>query len=192
MKALVLNGERNNENSLGTVDGVIRNELASLGWQAERVLLREKTIARCMGCFNCWVKTPGVCVIDDFGREVARMAVRSDVVIFLTSVTFGCYSSELKKAVDRFVCPILLPFFTKVQGEVHHKPRYNPLPNLIGIGILPHPNEESERIFRTLVERNAINLHSPASQSAVFYSSRDTESVATGVRSLLNTVEKRR
>ena len=185
MKALVLNGERKNESALGLVAEVVVKELALQGWQTESVVLREKKIAMCTGCFGCWVKTPGVCVIDDFGREAAGMVVRSDVLIYLTPVTFGGYSSELKKAVDRFACSLLLPFFTKINGEIHHKARYHPLPSLIGVGVLPGPDEESERIFAKLVERNAVNLHSPSSQAAVFYGSHDSEFIRKSVRTLL-------
>ena len=190
MKALILNGERENESALGPVQEILTRELSIPGWTAESILLREKEIARCMGCFGCWVKTPGVCVIDDFGREVARMVVGSDLLIFLTPITFGGYSSELKKAVDRFACPMLLPFFTKREGEVHHKARYKSLPDLIVIGIMPRKDGESERIFTKLVERNALNLQSQTTKSAIYYRSQDPERIGKGVRSLFGNVRK--
>ena len=167
----------------------VAGELSVQGWQAETIVLREKKIALCTGCFGCWVTTPGVCVIDDFGQEAARMAIQSNVLIYLTPVTFGGYSFELKKAVDRFACSMLLPFFKKIDGEIHHKARYQPLPSLIGIGVLPGPDEEAERIFTTLVERNAVNLHSPTSQSAVFYEHQDPELIRKKVRTLLGKVK---
>ena len=190
MKTLILNGERKGENVTGLVHETVVHALSVDGWPVETVLLQEKKIARCTGCFGCWTKTPGVCVIDDFGRELAAKTVRCDLMVYLTPITFGGYSSELKKAVDRFACPMLLPFFTKIGGEVHHKARYKPLPRIIGIGVLPHAEGDSERIFAKLVERNAINLHSPGSQSAVYYSSQDPESIREGVRSLLSDVKK--
>lgn len=188
MKALILNGERQGESALRRVHELIVNALSLNGWQPETILLRETKIARCTGCFGCWTKTPGVCVLDDFGREVARKAIQSDLLIYLTAVTFGGYSSELKKAVDRFSCPMLLPFFTKIDGEVHHKARYRPLPGLMGIGVLPFPEEADERIFTTLVERNALNLHSPSVQAAVYYSSQSAEQIGEGVAALLRNV----
>jgi hypothetical protein len=106
-------------------------------------------------------------------------------MIYMTPVTFGGYSSELKKAVDRFACPMLLPFFTRIEGEVHHKARYKPLPRLLGIGVMPCPEAESEQIFAKLVERNAINLHSPASRSVVYYSSQDKEQMEEFLPSIL-------
>jgi len=190
MKALILNGERKGESALSLVHEIIVNALSLNGWRVETIGLREAKIARCTGCFGCWTRTPGVCVINDSGREVARKVVQSDLLIYLTPVTFGGYSSELKKAVDRFACPMLLPFFTKIDGEVHHKARYNPLPGLIGIGVLPRPEEESERIFTKLVKRNAINLHSPLSQSAVYYRSQSREQIGEGVSALLGNLRK--
>ncbi len=191
MKALVLNGERKNEAVLSAVEEIVMQELSSICRRADTVLLRDKKIAPCMGCFDCWIKTPGVCAINDFGREVARMVIESDLTIFLTPIEFGGYSFELKKAVDRFACTMLLPFFTKINGEVHHKPRYNPLPDLIGIGVLPNQDAESERIFRDLVSRNATNLHSRLSQSAILYESQNPESLAKEVHSLLTKIRER-
>ena len=45
-----------------------------------------------------------------------------DLVIYLTPVTFGGYSSELKRMVDHQIQNIS-PFFTSVQGEIHHQRR---------------------------------------------------------------------
>jgi len=72
------------------------------------------------------------------------------------------YSSELKKALDRVPCPVLLPFFAKIYGEIHHGKRYDKYPNLVAFGVLSNPDEESENTFATLVARNAINLHTTA------------------------------
>lgn len=185
MKALVLNGERKGERVLSHAHESVVRVLSTEGWSVEPVLLREKEIAGCTGCFGCWTKTPGVCVRDDFGRELAGMAVGCDLLIYLTAVTFGGYSSELKKAIDRFACPMLLPFFTKVDGEVHHRARYRPLPRLLGIGVLPGPEEESERIFARLVERNAVNLHSPAARVVVCYGSQTPEQMEERLTPLL-------
>jgi hypothetical protein len=78
------------------------------------------------------------------------------------------YSSELKKAMDRFPCPVLLPFFVNIYGEVHHAKRYEKYPTLVAIGVLPNPDEESESTFTTLVGRNSINLHTTAISSIVY------------------------
>ena len=85
------------------------------------------------------------------------------------------YSSELKKALDRFPCPFLLPFFKKINGEIHHAPRYDKYPILVAIGVLPNLDEESENTFTTLVARNGINLHTKAISTIVY--SNDTPDI---------------
>jgi multimeric flavodoxin WrbA len=83
--------------------------------------LRDMKLAHCLGCFGCWVKTPGLCVEADAGRDIAKAIVRSDVTVLFTPVTFGGYSPELKKMVDRFI-QLITPFFEMDHGEVHHLP----------------------------------------------------------------------
>jgi len=69
VKALVLNGVGKNTQHLDNIGETIMRELRSLRWEAENLILRDIEIAPCMGCFGCWVQTPGVCLIDDAARE---------------------------------------------------------------------------------------------------------------------------
>ncbi len=166
MKATILNGFLVEGETTQSVRKIIESELAGKRWLVDSFVLRDMKIASCLGCFNCWLKTPGICVIDDAGRDVTKAYVQSDVTFFLTHVTFGGYSSELKKAVDRLI-PCISPYFIKIHGETHHRPRYEKYPKLVVIGVLRHADVESERIFKTLVGRNAINMHSPAHTTCI-------------------------
>jgi len=183
MRALLLDGLLEADAS-SPVHEIIITELERAGWMVEAVILRDVEIADCLGCFGCWVRTPGVCVLDDAARDITRRMVQSDLTIYLTGVTFGGYSSELKKAVDRIIC-LLSPFFMRINGEVHHRPRYERYPRLVGVGVLSCPDEESERLFTTLVERNAINLHSPAHGAGVVLTDQGAEQMRERVRSIL-------
>lgn len=166
IRVLLLNGFLKDEDVSQRLQKIIEEEITEAGGHIHSVQLRSSFIAPCKGCFHCWIKTPGVCVIKDFGREVARMFVQSDLVVFLTPVTFGGYSSALKKALDRSICTVS-PFFTKIDGEVHHKKRYDTYPNLLGIGVLPHSDPRQEEIFRSLLSRNALNMHNPVNRVRV-------------------------
>ena len=150
--------------------------LERVGWQVTDLALREIDIAPCLGCFGCWIKTPGLCVVDDAGRDVARQMMYSDLVVYLTPLTFGGYSSELKKALDRSI-PNLLPFFRLVKGEVHHVKRYARYPGIVGIGVCSDgvADPDEEELFETLVRRNAINLHAPASATCVISVTEDDD-----------------
>jgi len=164
--ALILDGcigeDRMAEQSLE----VVKAWLHDRNWSVTALRLAELEIAPCMGCFDCWVKTPGECVIDDAGREVARRIVDSDLVVYLTPIQFGGYSYELKKALDRTI-PIISPFFRKVKGEVHHKKRYARYPNVAALGWSKRHVDHEDDIFENLVRRNAINMHTPKTAVSV-------------------------
>lgn len=170
MKALILHGGDAANVVEAKLCQTLHQFLVTAQWEVETVLLREERVGYCLGCFECWTKSPGLCRIADAGRDVAAHVIQSDLVIFLTPVTFGGYSSQLKKVVDRLIV-LILPFFTQIDGEVHHKARYNRYPALLGVGMLPAPDKEQEQIFSELITRNSINLYAP--QHASFITTGD-------------------
>jgi len=187
MKTLVLNGSLIDDDTLDLVYQATLDRLDDLESEIDTYILHETKIASCLGCFKCWIKTPGICVNDDAGREIAMKVMESNLVVYLTPVTFGGYSSELKKAVDRTL-PNILPFFMKHKGETHHRPRYDRYPGICIFGVLPELDEESERIFRALVERNAWNFHTPFFDVDVILASQTPEQIKGEVKALLRNV----
>lgn len=169
MNALILDGGRCGATPTAPALAEVANALAGAGWSVATLVLREQKIAYCLGCFECWTKSPGICRIDDDGRKVTAAMLASDLVVYLTPITFGGYSSHLKKAVDRSI-GLVSPFFTRIDGEVHHRPRYDRYPALFGLGVLPEPDRQQEQLFGRLIERNALNLYAPACGSCVVYS----------------------
>jgi len=162
---LLLNGA-GPVNELEDVESALINAFVDRDCETNALTLRGMSIAPCLGCFGCWVRMPGVCVIDDDGREVARQMIRSDVIVYLTPVVFGGYSPELKGALDRSI-GLISPLFERSHRETHHKKRYEVYPRLLGIGVRQGPNEEEAAIFEMLVRRNAINLHAPRAVTRV-------------------------
>jgi multimeric flavodoxin WrbA len=141
--------------------------MKALDWEVKAFTLAGMDIKACRGCFSCWVKTPGRCVIEDDQESILRATAESDRVIWLTPVIFGGYSPELKKALDRII-PIILPFFGKVRGETHHPLRYPRRRRLLVIGTQKREDAGSEGIFRSLVERNALNMGDAEAATMVF------------------------
>ena len=181
MKAVILNGARPVDRDMDQIQEALTAEFKSGGWEVDPILLHTVIIAPCMGCFGCWTKTPGLCVIKDSGNDIAGKIINSDLVVILTPVTFGGYSSELKKILDRISCPIASPFFTKVHGEVHHQRRYDRYPHLLALGTLPEADPESEGIFTTLVERNSISMNSASHGAHVLVTGRSEELIKADV-----------
>ncbi len=115
-------------------------------------------IKSCLGCFNCWVKTPGVCVIKDDYTKFPKAIVSSNIFVIITKIHYGCYSPYIKNVLDRSI-PYILPFFQLVNGEVHHQPRYNKTPKFIVIGYGEDVTKNEEATFKDLVKANIVNLH---------------------------------
>lgn len=187
MKAVIFDGSKEGDLTTKAIEETIVNQLTIKGWEVEPVALRNVQIANCLGCFGCWVKTPGTCTINDEGRETTRKLIQSDLSVWLTPVTFGGYSSELKKALDRII-PILLPYFQSYHGQIHHKLRYNKYPKLLVIGV-QEPGVNYEETFMALAERNSLNFQPPAFAASVFQRDKNPDMVAAFVREQLKKVE---
>jgi hypothetical protein len=184
MKAVVLDGSRKGENELEVVRRVIARTLGELQLEVEVLELRNLKMIPCMGCFDCWLKTPGMCLYKDDAREVTGKILQSDLMVFVTPVTFGGYSSLLKCALDRSL-GMMLPYFQRIDGKTHHKKRYPRYPRLMAVGVLPAPDAEGEGVFHELVSRNAINAHSPSHASEVFIDGVGEEEVEQSIQCLL-------
>jgi multimeric flavodoxin WrbA len=187
MKAVIFNGEREGDPVIDAIEVSLTTLLASRGWEVESIRLREKQIAGCLGCFGCWIRTPGICIIDDFGRETAKKAIQSNLLVWLTPITFGGYSSELKKALDRII-PLLLPYFKTYKGQIHHQLRYDKYPKLLVIGT-EALDDAYEETFRALTERNALNFRPPKHATGVFRSGQNLAQTDKFVEDLLGKVE---
>ena len=89
------------------------------GWS---VVSDDGGIRPCMGCFGCWVKTPGRCVLNDAYAHMPRLLAEADEVLVMSRYTYGGFSSFVKNVFDRSI-GYVLPFFEVVDGEMHHKAR---------------------------------------------------------------------
>ena len=187
--ALLLNGGSDDDETLALAHHTISETLTAGRWDVDDWCLRRETIAWCAGCFGCWVKTPGVCVHTDAGREVAARVARSDLLVFLTPVTFGGYSSELKKALDHLI-PILLPDLKRTGGDTRHPQRYERVHDLLAVGTVPAGAADSAEAhtFRRLVERNAMNLLPSHWAAGVVEVGADERGVRVAVGALLDQI----
>jgi multimeric flavodoxin WrbA len=166
VRLLILNGADHADTALQRFVDREQAELERAGMDVTRFDLADERLAFCQGCFDCWVRTPGICSIDDGAREILEAYIKSDVVLMVTPIAFGGYGEHLKKALDRSI-GLVSPFFTKIDGETHHKKRYDHYPAVVAVGSLREPDPEEAEIFRDLVARNAINSHTPAHAAEV-------------------------
>lgn len=188
MNVLLLDGVPKKEDHATQIYQVIYHHLETTNHQVTYDLY-QLNIAPCMGCFGCWIRTPGECIIGDDGSLIARELIQHDVVIFFSPVTFGGYSCGLKKAMDRLI-PDILPFFRIIQNEIHHVPRYKKCPNLIFIGTLPSENPAMEKTFFQLNRRNVLNMNPNLYSQAIFYQQQPEEEIKAKFKELMKDVER--
>ena len=101
-------------------------EVVANGNRCERVRLADLTFHECVGCFDCWLKTPGRCRLRDDGEQLVAAMVRADLLVHAAPMRVGFVSSLLRRSHDR-VIPFLLPYTRLVEGECHHRMRYHAL-----------------------------------------------------------------
>jgi hypothetical protein len=111
-----------------------------------------------MGCFGCWVKTPGECVIKDDIGSINRAVMNSDVVVYLCPIVFGQYSANIKNAIDRWL-PNMLPFFvTRPDGSTMHPRRYDTYPAQIMIGYGEGLTKQDAELFTDIIKKHRSNV----------------------------------
>ena len=91
------------------------------GWQ---IVDARKAGTPCSGCFGCWNRTPGQCVIKDGYENMGYLIHHADEVHIISRYAYGGFSSAVKSVIDRCL-GYVLPHFELVNGETHHKKRYD-------------------------------------------------------------------
>ena len=135
------------------------------GKEVKWINLSELNISNCVGCFGCWTKTPGRCVIRDDAPRVYPLIAASDKVLYVSRIKYGGYDTIMKTMLERAI-PVQQAFLRIVQGETHHVQRAVTSKQAV-IVAYGETSEEEQALFRRLVERNARNMNF-ASHRVVF------------------------
>ncbi len=159
MNVTILNGSPKQ----GALD-VYLNKLIPLleksGHTATHVVLCDMHIAACRGCFGCWVKTPGRCVLKDDTDVLDRTIINSDFVLWASPLIMGFPSALFKTALDKHL-PLIHPYMEIDRGEIHHLKRYPRYPR---IGMLLEreagTDEKDLQIVSGVCARTALNFKS--------------------------------
>lgn len=122
----------------------------------EFIDLSRLKISNCMGCFGCWTKTPGKCVIRDDAVQIYPKIAASSRVLYISKVKYGGYDTIMKTMLERAI-PVQQAFIRLLHGETHHVQRAVVPKQAVIIGYGDISNEEKE-IFTQLIGRNAKNM----------------------------------
>ena len=164
MRITILNGNPDASNTafddyLERLSGV----LVSDQHEVTVLELREMDIKYCTGCFGCWVKTPGECVVADDSHDVCRAVINANFALWASPVIMGFYSALLKKVTDKFI-PLVQPYIVVDQYEAHHLARYDKYPL---VGLLFDKGDDADNkdieIISDIHGRTALNFKSKLS-----------------------------
>jgi len=160
MKIVVFNGSPKGGKS--NTHLMVREFLAgaqSAGSETEEILLVEKNIEHCLGCFSCWNRTPGKCVIDDDMSELL-LKMAADIVVFACPLYVDNITGIMKDFMDRMI-PLADPHIKLDEnGECVHPLRHDSLSKIAVISNCGFAGIEHFQVLRHLYQRIARNMHS--------------------------------
>lgn len=125
------------------------------------IKLGDQTVSSCIGCWNCWLKTPGKCVMKDQMAESYADYVNSDTVILLMSTAAGFVHHKVKAFLDRTI-PHYHPYIELVDGECHHVARYDRYPDMVFYFENEGLTSQEEQVIEDYLYRTAFHFKSKA------------------------------
>lgn len=129
MNILVINGSPKGDksNTLKLTNAFLEGVEEALGSSRpaiERLDVSKLDISSCRGCFSCWNKTPGKCVIHDDMEKVLDKLLWSDLTVWSFPLYYFGVPGKLKMLMDRQL-PMFLPFMARDTESGGHPYRYD-------------------------------------------------------------------
>ena len=121
MKILVLNGSPKEKSDTFRMTEAFLKGLNRNGEHEVNVIrVIDKDIAPCQGCFGCWERMDGHCVIEDDQNAILDMYRDADIIIW--SFPLYCYGmpSHLKAFLDRTIPLVKMKMVQEENGTVRH------------------------------------------------------------------------
>lgn len=109
-------------------------------------------IAHCVGCNQCWLKTPGICAIKDDYEEIIKKLVGVENLWIVSDTRFGYLDFKGKRVMDR-IMPMLNMTIGFRDGWLRHELRYHPL----NIGLL-YKGAADQTMMEDWCRRTAANI----------------------------------
>lgn len=161
MKITILNGTpQGAQYQMNSYLERLEAALVAAGHSVTPLHLHKMDIRTCIGCFGCWVKTPGQCFSPDDSHQICRAVVQSDFTLWAAPLHMGFPSATLKIAMDKSI-PLIHPYFAVVNNEAHHRSRYAHYPRL---GLLlekeANTSQAELEIVTDTFARTALNMKS--------------------------------
>lgn len=140
------------------------------------VIYNNGDIHHCIGCFGCWVKTPGQCVIKDDYSNMGKLLSECDELILISKCTYGGFSPFIKNVLDRAISYIS-PYFVTRNGQMHHKRRYDNVISISAYFYGDYITQAEKETAKSLVNANAVNFDGKVADVLFFNSAEEAKAV---------------
>jgi multimeric flavodoxin WrbA/putative sterol carrier protein len=122
-----MNGSPKGEksNSLKLANAFIKGINNKENHFVETINLSQKNIEHCRGCFCCWNKTPGKCIIKDDRESIFEKYMNADLIIWSFPLYYYGVPSKTKAFIDRLLPSNMPDIIMGDDGRARHLPRYD-------------------------------------------------------------------
>lgn len=110
MNILVLNGSPKDEqsNTMRITRAFLEGINSITGNDTDIINISKHNIEHCLGCYNCWTKTPGKCIFNDDMQELMEKYIKAELIIWSFPLYHFSMPSRIKAFLERLL-PINYP-----------------------------------------------------------------------------------
>ena len=141
-----------------------------------KIIKPQGAIMHCLGCFGCWVKTPGQCVIHDGYENTGIDMSKCTELIFISKCCYGSVSPFVKTVQDRAISYIH-PDFVIRKGEMHHKRRYQNTISLSAHFYGENITDEEKETAKNILNANADNYDGTVKEIHFYQTLQELENI---------------
>ena len=160
MKIVIVNSspKTDRSNTHVMVEAFSRGAMAA-GAEVENIFLANYNIKPCLGCFSCWFKTPGKCVLNDDAEMILNRMSDAELLICATPLYADNVSGIMKLLMDRMIIKSSPLIEIDKNGESRHVVKNSKLTKIGVISNCGFPEQDQFQVLQLLFQRLARNMN---------------------------------